>query len=304
MSAGARVAVAGRELSLSNLDKVLYPETGTTKGEVIDYYTRVAPALLAHLKGRALTLKRYPDGVEAGYFYEKRCPSHRPEWVRVAPLGGDRRGSPIPYCVVDDLPTLVWVANLASIELHTSLALAEATGCPTVVAFDLDPGEPATVVECARVALEIREVLDGLGLTCCAKSSGSKGMQLYAPLNTPVTYDATKSFSLAVARLMQKRRPEEVVSDMRKELRRGKVFIDWSQNDEHKTTVSVYSLRAMPTPTVSCPLTWDEVAAVAGGDPSPARQEAPAVVERVERLGDLFAPVLELRQKLPDLATS
>ena len=304
MSPGARVAVAGRELSLSNLDKVLYPKTGTTKGEVIDYYRRVAPALLPHLQGRALTLKRYPNGVEGQFFYEKRCPSHRPEWVRVAPLGGDRRGSPIPYCVVDDLPTLVWVANLASLELHTSLAKAEATQSPTVVVFDLDPGEPATVVECARVALEIREVLDGLGLSSCAKSSGSKGMQLYAPLNTPATYDATKGFALAVARLMEKRRPKEVVSEMRKELRRGKVFIDWSQNDEHKTTVSVYSLRAMPTPTVSCPLTWDEVAAVAGGDPAPARQELGAVIERVEGQGDLFAPVVELRQKLPDLAAS
>jgi bifunctional non-homologous end joining protein LigD len=304
VSAGARVAVAGRELSLSNLDKILYPATGTTKGEVIDYYTRVAPALLPHLQARALTLKRYPDGVEAEYFYEKRCPSHRPPWVRVAPLGGDRRGSPIPYCVVDDLPTLVWVANLASIELHTALALVDNPDRPTVVVFDLDPGEPATVVECARVAQEIREVLDGLGLRCWTKSSGSKGMQVYAPLNTAATFDATKTFALAVARLLERRRPKEVVSEMRKDLRRGKVFIDWSQNDEHKTTVSVYSLRAMSHPTVSCPLTWDEVAEVADGDASLARQEAPAVLERVERLGDLFAPVRELRQELPPLAAA
>ncbi|HMC51475.1 MAG TPA: non-homologous end-joining DNA ligase, partial [Acidimicrobiales bacterium] len=228
MSAGARVAVAGRELSLSNLDKVLYPETGTTKGEVIDYYRRVAPALLPHLQGRALTLKRYPNGVDGGHFYEKRCPSHRPRWVRVAPLGGDRRGAPIPYCVVDDLPSLVWVANLASLELHTSLALAENYARPTAMVFDLDPGEPATVVECARVAQEIREVLDGLGLSCWAKSSGSKGLQVYAPLNTPVTYDDTKSFAFALASLLERRRPREVVSDMRKDLRRGKVFIDWS----------------------------------------------------------------------------
>ena len=303
MSSGARVAVAGRELSLSNLDKVLYPATGTTKGEVIDYCTRVSSALLPHLQGRALTLKRYPDGVEGEYFYEKRCPSHRPPWVRVATLGGDRRG-PIPYCVVDDLPTLVWVANLASIELHTSLAKADEPGRPTVVVFDLDPGEPATVVECAQVALEIRDVLGGLQLQCWAKSSGSKGMQLYSPLNTPVTFDDTKTFALAVARLLARRKPKQVVSEMNKDLRKGKVFIDWSQNDEHKTTVNVYSLRAMPRPTVSCPLTWDEVAQVADGDASVARQEARDVLERVERLGDLFAPVLELRQKLPDLATS
>ena len=303
MSSGARVAVAGRELSLSNLDKVLYPATGTTKGEVIDYYTRVSSALLPHLQGRALTLKRYPDGVEGEYFYEKRCPSHRPPWVRVATLGGDRRG-PIPYCVVDDLPTLVWVANLASIELHTSLAKADEPGRPTVVVFDLDPGEPATVVECAQVALEIRDVLGGLQLQCWAKSSGSKGMQLYSPLNTPVTFDDTKTFALAVARLLARRKPKQVVSEMNKDLRKGKVFIDWSQNDEHKTTVNVYSLRAMPRPTVSCPLTWDEVAQVADGDASVARQEARDVLERVERLGDLFAPVLELRQELPRLAAA
>ncbi|MGH2967595.1 MAG: non-homologous end-joining DNA ligase, partial [Solirubrobacteraceae bacterium] len=235
------VEVEGRTLSLSNLDKVLYPRAGFTKGHVIDYYTRVAPAVLCHLRGRPLTLKRYPNGVEAQYFYEKQCPSHRPDWVRTAAIPIRSNGRVIDFCLADDLPTLVWLANLADLELHTSLARAGDVKAPTILAFDLDPGEPATVVECAQVALELREVFDHFGLAAFPKTSGSKGMQIYVPLNTPTTYERTKPFALAIAQLLERRRPELVVSDMKKSLRRGKVFVDWSQNDEHKTTVCASS---------------------------------------------------------------
>ncbi len=302
--AGTRVRVDGRELSLSNLDKVLYPATGFTKGQVIAYYQAVAPALLPHLTGRPLTLKRYPNGVDDKFFYEKRCPSHRPDWVRVAPVWSGRNNAEVAYCVADDLPTLVWVANLASLELHTSLSKAEDINRPTMVVFDLDPGPPATIVECCRLALRLRDLFERTGLESFAKTSGSKGLQLYVPLNTPVGYDGgTKDFALAVAQLFEGRFPAEVVSSMKKELRPGKVLIDWSQNDEHKTTVCVYSLRARERPTVSTPVTWDEVARTAeAGDPDLLVFDAGAVVERVERLGDLFAPLNQLEQKLPTLA--
>lgn len=297
------VRVDGRQLSLSNLDKVLYPEAGFTKGEVIAYYQQIAPALLPHMAGRPLTLKRYPDGVDGQFFYEKRCPSHRPDWVEVAPIWSGRNGGTVPYCVVGDLPSLVWVANLASLELHTSLSRAEAVERPTTMVFDLDPGPPATVVECCRVALRLHELFGQMGLETVAKTSGSKGLQLYVPLNTPTTYEGgTKDFALAVAQLLEKRFPAEVVSSMKKELRPGKVLIDWSQNDQHKTTVCVYSLRARPRPTVSTPVTWDEVAATAeSGDPDTLVFEAAEVVERVARSGDLFACLDELEQSLPAL---
>ncbi|HEX2064744.1 MAG TPA: non-homologous end-joining DNA ligase [Acidimicrobiales bacterium] len=301
--AGTNVRVDGKELTLSNLDKVLYPEAGFTKGQVIGYYQAVAPVLLPHLVGRPLTLKRYPNGVDEPFFYEKRCPSHRPQWVKVAPVWSRRNKGEVPYCLADDLATLVWVANLASLELHTSLSRADDIARPTMVVFDLDPGPPATVVECCRVGLRLRELFDRMGLEAFAKTSGSKGLQLYIPLNTAVGYDGgTKDFALSVAQLFEQRFPGEVVSSMNKELRRGKVFIDWSQNDEHKTTVCVYSLRARPRPTVSTPVTWDEVAGTAEAeDPDLLVFEADAVVERVSRLGDLFAPLNELEQKLPNL---
>ncbi|MCU1450898.1 MAG: primase-like protein [Acidimicrobiales bacterium] len=300
--AGTEVDIEGRRLKLSNLDKVLYPEAGFTKGQVIDYYTRVASALLPHLRMRPLTLKRYPNGVDQGHFYEKRCPSHRPDWVKTAPVESTRHGGPIDYCVCDDLATLVWVANLASIELHPSLSRGTDVGRPTTMAFDLDPGPPAGIIECCQVAVWLREVLDELGLQSFPKTSGSKGMQLYVPINTPVDYDATKGFSHALARLLEKQHPKEVLSVMTKDLRKGKVFIDWSQNDEHKTTVSVYSLRARERPTVSTPVRWEEVeAALDAGDPDLLRFEAPEVIERVEQDGDLFAPVEKLKQKLPKL---
>ncbi|HEX2700905.1 MAG TPA: non-homologous end-joining DNA ligase [Acidimicrobiales bacterium] len=298
------VEVEGRRLSLSNLDKVLYPETGFTKGQVIGYYQQVAPSLLPHLADRPLTLKRYPNGVDSKFFYEKRCPSHRPDWVEVAPVWSGHNQDVVPYCVVSELATLVWVANLASLELHTSLSRAEPIERPTMMVFDLDPGPPATVVECSRIALRLQELFEQVGLRCVAKTSGSKGMQLYVPLNTPVSYEGgTKDFALAVAQLLEKRFPDEVTSIMKKDVRPGKVFIDWSQNDQHKTTVCVYSLRARPRPTVSTPVTWDEVAATAeSGDPESLVFEADAVVERLASLGDLFACLNEVEQALPRLA--
>jgi bifunctional non-homologous end joining protein LigD len=298
--AAVEVDVEGRRLALRNLDKVLYPSTGFTKGEVIDYYTRVAPHVLPHLRGRALTLRRYPNGVEAGHFFEKQRPSHAPEWVASAAIqAGDRL---IDFVLCEDLPTLVWLANLADLELHPSLALAADPDHPTVLAFDLDPGAPAGLHECCVVALELRETLDGLGLRCFPKTSGGKGMQVYAPLDGAAGYEATKPFAKALARLHEGRAPDRVVSAMRKRDRAGKVFIDWSQNDRHKTTVAVYSLRARDRPAVSTPLDWDEVERVAGG--APAQElvfDAPQLLERVAQRGDLFAPVVALRQPLPAL---
>ena len=294
------VEIDGRRLSLSNLDKVFYPETGFTKGQLIDYYTRIAPAVLPHLRGRPLTLKRYPNGVDQPYFYEKQCPSHRPDWIETAAVWSGHSSRTINYCLANDLPTLVWLANLADLELHTSLALAEDVKAPTLIAFDLDPGPPATIVECAEVALRLREAFEHLGLRAFPKSSGSKGMQVYVPLNTPTTYDETKAFARALAQVLERRHPKLVLSDMSKQRRTGKVFVDWSQNDEHKTTVNVYSLRARERPTVSTPLTWDEVqAARAASDPEALNFTSAEVLERVAEHGDLFAPVAELQQELP-----
>ena len=286
------VEVEGRTLSLSNLGKVMYPAVGFTKGQVIDYYTRVAPALLPHLRDRPLTLKRYPNGVEGGHFYEKNCPSHAPEWVR------KERVDKIDYCICGDLATLVWLANLADLELHPSLSLARDIDRPTTMAFDLDPGAPAGLAECCEVALLLRDALAQLGLDSFAKTSGSKGIQVYVPLNVGgVDYDhGTKALSQALARHLEAQHPKLIVSQQRKDLRRGKVLIDWSQNDEHKTTVCVYSLRARERPSVSTPLAWEEL-----DDPDALVFEAADVLERVERHGDLFAPVAELSQELPAL---
>jgi len=300
------VRVGDRELTMSNLDKVLYPKTGFTKGQVIGYYQAIAPALLPHLAGRPLTLKRYPNGVEGQFFYEKRCPSHRPEWMSTASVWSERTKGEVNYCVVDELASLVWVANTASLELHPSLSRAADISRPTMVVFDLDPGAPATVVECCTIALRLRELFFQMGLESFVKTSGSKGLQLYVPLNSPVTYEGgTKDFALAVAQLFEKRFPGEVVSSMKKDVRKGKVLIDWSQNDRHKTTISVYSLRARDRPTVSTPVTWEEVAMTAeGGDPDGLVFDADAVVDRLARLGDLFAPLNELEQHLPSLAST
>src|SRR5690242_19471161 len=253
------VDIQGRQLQLSNMDKVLYPEAGFSKGQVIDYYVRVAPALLPHLHDRPLTMKRYPNGVSGQFFYEKNCPKHRPDWVQTAPVWSEGNNRWMHYCVVQDLPTLVWAANLADIELHTSLSWAKEILQPSFIVFDLDPGPPANIVQCCRVGMWVRRIFGHFGLQSFAKTSGSKGLQVYVPLNTPVTYDQTKPFAHELARVLESEHPELVVSDMKKSLRVGKILVDWSQNDEHKTTVNVYSLRAKQRPTVSTPVSWDEV---------------------------------------------
>jgi bifunctional non-homologous end joining protein LigD len=295
------VEVGGRRLKLSNLEKVLYPAVGFTKGAVIDYYTRVAPVLLPHLRGRPLTLKRYPDGVEGEYFYEKQCPSHRPEWVSTAAVKAN--GKTINFCLANDLPTLVWTSNLADLELHTSLSLAKNVDRPTMMVFDLDPGAPAAILECVEVGLLLRETLDELGLESFPKTSGSKGFQVYVPLNTPrVTYDDTKPFARALAQLLEKQHPKLVVSNMKKELRKGKVLVDWSQNNDFKTTICVYSLRAKERPTVSTPVEWEEAeSALKKKDADRLVFDSEALLARVEHHGDLFEPVLKLKQRLPKL---
>jgi bifunctional non-homologous end joining protein LigD len=284
----------GRALKISNWDKVLFPDTGFTKGDLIAYYARIAPAVLAHLRDRPLTLKRYPNGVEAPYFYEKQSPSHRPEWVQTVRVGG------VDYTLAQDRPTLIWLANLADIELHTSLSVAADPDRPTMLVFDLDPGPPAGIVECCEVALVLRGMFAALGLESVVKTSGSKGMQMYVPLNTDVSYAQTKPFARQVAELLEQRLPELVVSRMTKRLRGGKVLVDWSQNDDHKTTVTVYSVRARERPTVSTPVSWEEVRACRdAGEPETLSFDTDEVLARVARDGDLFAMLLSTRQELP-----
>jgi bifunctional non-homologous end joining protein LigD len=298
---GVEIELEGRTLKLTNLDKVLYPETGFTKRDLVAYYGRVAPVLLPHLHDRPLTLKRYPNGVDGEFFYEKRSPPHRPDWVQTVAIASDRGKAVIPYTLCQDLPTLVWLANLADLELHPSLSLAQDAERPTSLAFDLDPGAPAGLVECSEVALQLRALFDGIGLKAYAKTSGSKGIQVYVPLNTTEAgYAHTKPFAHAVAAMLEQRHPDLVVSAMAKLGRRGKVLIDWSQNDAHKTTVNVYSLRATERPTVSTPLRWSEVIACRDQrQPRLLRFGPDQVLERVAEHGDLFAPVLEQRQRLP-----
>lgn len=297
-----RVSVGERELVLSNLTKPLYPEPDDdgrpfTKGDVIDYYARIADVMVPHLAERCITLRRYPNGSDKPSFFEKRCPSHRPRWVGTARGPGDRNGD-VDYCVLDSQAALVWTANLAALELHVPMALATDLESPTMVVFDLDPGEPAALTECCQVALLLSEVLARVGLEAWPKTSGSKGLQLYVPVNSPCTHDQASEFALAVSQLLERDHPKQVLTNMATQQRGGKVFIDWSQNSRHKTTIGVYSLRARPRPTVSTPLTWDEVAACAEGEID-LRFEASDVLERVSELGDLFAPVLTTVQTLP-----
>jgi bifunctional non-homologous end joining protein LigD len=280
---------------------VLWPKTGFTKGEMIDYYARVADVVLPHLRGRPLTLKRYPNGVAEKFFYEKRCPRHRPDWVHTVTIYSGRNEGDIDFCVCDDRATLIWVAQLASLELHPSLSHAKDIERPTVLAFDLDPGAPADIIQCCEIGLRLRDMFENLGLQSFPKTSGSKGLQVYVPLNRKVSYAETKSFAHAVAQAMERSDPDLVVSRMKKDLRKGKVLVDWSQNDEHKTTVAVYSLRAKERPTVSTPVEWKEVErALKREDPDALTFEAKDVLKRVEKRGDLFAPVAELKQKLPE----
>jgi len=305
VAASQVVEVDGRELKLTNLDKVLYPATGFTKGEMVDYYAKVAEAMVPHLKGRAVTLRRFPEGVDDldSAFFEKRCPKHRPKWVKTTNVRAGPNAGNIDFCVCDGRPTLIWMAQLASIELHPSLSLGRAPTRPTVLAFDLDPGPPADIVDCCQVALRLREMFGHFGVESFPKTSGSKGMQVYVPLNQKkMSYDLTKPFAKAIAQLLEKQTPDQVVSKMKKLERADRVFVDWSQNHRSKTTIAVYSLRAREHPTASTPLMWSEVEAVAdSGDGSPLVFEAGDVLERVEEHGDLFAPVLELEQELPEL---
>lgn len=296
------VQIKGRRLSLSNLEKELYPSCGFTKARVLEYYGRIAAFILPHLKDRALTLKRYPDGVEKPFFYEKRCPAHHPAWAQTAEVVGDDIG-PITACLVNNTETLLWVANLASLELHVPLARAGSPETPDAMVFDLDPGEQATILDCARVALILRELLARLRLAGYPKTSGQKGLHVYVPLNCrEATFEDTKQFSKTVAVIMQKNYPELVTSKMSKELRTGRVFINWSQNDASKTMICVYSLRAREKPFVSCPLEWGELEHLAGlGDPGRFQVIHSEAVSRVETMGDLFREVLVKEQRLPHI---
>jgi bifunctional non-homologous end joining protein LigD len=297
VSGGVEIDVEGRHLSLSNLDKVLYPN-GFTKAQVIDYMARIAPVAIPHLTGRALTFRRYPDGTDTAGFFEKRCPGHRPPWVEVALGPGDRHGG-IEYCRIDETASMVWAANMAAIELHAPMALAGDLDTPRVLVFDFDPGAPATIVECCQIAVATRAVLDAVGLRGWCKTSGSKGLQMYVPLNTPgVTHSGAADFALAVGQVLERQMPGRVTTVMAKAERPGKIFVDWSQNALHKTTIAPYSLRARAEPTVSTPVRWREVEACAEGELE-LRFTSDAVLARVAEHGDLFADVLVLEQELP-----
>jgi len=297
------IEVEGRELKLSNLDKVLYPAVGFTKAQLIDYYVRIAPVLLPHLKGRPLTMKRYPEGVAGQFFYEKNCPKHRPDWVKTVPVWSEGNNRWMQYCAVEDLATLVWAANLADIELHTSLSLGVKIEQPTFLVFDLDPGPPANIVQCCQVGLWVRALFEAMGMDAYPKTSGSKGLQVYVPLHTAATYEDTKSFAREIARRLERRYPDRVVSDMKKALRTNKVFVDWSQNDQYKTTICVYSLRAKDRPTASAPLMWEEVEqCLKKQDADLLVFDSAAVLERADKHGDLYEPVLKQKQKLPPIS--
>lgn len=290
------VTVDGEVLSLSNLGKVLYPAVGFTKGEVIDYYSRIGHVMLPHVAKRCVTMRRYPDGVNKPSFFNKRCPDHRPEWVGVARGPGESDG-PIDYCLIDSQAALVWAANLAALEIHLPMARSSDLATPTMVVFDLDPGEGSTMVDCAQVALLLRQVLDAVGLEAFPKTSGSKGLQVYLPVNTPTTHRAASEFALAVGQLLTRQYPKQVLVNMNKAERKNKVFLDWSQNSHSKTTIGVYSMRARPTPTVSTPVTWDEVEAAANG--AGLTFSTADVLVRVDEMGDLFEPTLTVEQSLP-----
>jgi bifunctional non-homologous end joining protein LigD len=291
------VQIEGRSLAVSNLDKILYPASGFTKGEVLDYYARVAPMLLPHLRGRPLTRKRYPNGVDGQSFFEKNAPRGTPEWVRTVTLpvpGSTKNRETIDFVIADDLPTLVWVANLAALELHVPQWRVDSDGVvlpPDLLVFDLDPGEPATAVECCRVALLLRQLLADDALTAYPKTSGSKGLQLYVPIR-PTSADDTRAYAKTLAQRLTREQPDLVLFDMTRALRPGKVLVDWSQNAAAKTTVAPYSLRARPTPTASTPVTWDEIEACSA--PEDLRFEAAQVLDRVETEGDLLAELATL----------
>src|SRR5215213_2266698 len=293
------VEVEGRRLRLTNLDKVLYPVTGFTKGQVIDFYARIGPVILSHLDDRPVTMVRWPDGVGGERFFEKRCPGHRPHWLDTVPLDAD---PDVPACSLDSVPALVWTANLAALELHTPQARAVDPWQPSAIVFDLDPGPGTDLRDCARVALELHDLLDQLAMRAVAKTSGSKGLHLSVGIRPSVDADTTKGFALALGKVLESRDPKRVTVTMAKEQRGGRVFVDWSQNDRHKTTVCAYSLRATEAPGVSTPLSWEEVDSLArGGDPRDFAFTPTEVLERVEELGDLYADSLAGDQELPSL---
>lgn len=299
------ITVGGRRLSIRRLDRIVFPRTATTKGELLDYYVRVGDVMLPHLRERLLHMHRYPEGVEGPRFWQKGCPEHRPAWMQTAPVWSRDKQANIDFCVVDELPALLWAVNIGSIELHTSLHTRADMQRPTTLAFDLDPGEGVDVIACAEVALRLRELLDGVGLRAFAKTSGSKGLQVYVPLNADVTYAQAKPAAKAIAEFLERDRPDLVVSRMAKALRRGKVLIDWGQNSEHKSMVCAYSVRAKARPTVSTPLLWDEVeAAVGAADAEMLAFEMTDVPARVARHGDLFADVLAREQQIGRLASA
>ena len=294
--------INGHEVKLSNLNKVFYPKTGFTKGQILDYYLRIAPVLVPHLKDRPLTMKRYPNGVDAPFFYEKKCPSFRPDWVKTVSVFSKHNEEDIDFCVVNDVATLMWAVNLADLEFHTLLAKGGNADSPTSIVFDLDPGEPASLMECCRVGCWLRSVMEKLGLQSFAKTSGSKGLQVYVPLNSGATYEETGPFARKIAEGLEDQNPDLVVAKMNKSVRKGKVFVDWSQNSRHKTTVCVYSLRAKERPTVSTPVTWDEVERAVTTKSAEKLIFLPnQVLSRVEKLGDLFQPLLKLKQKVPKI---
>ena len=294
--------IEGKSLKLSNLDKIYYPRTNFSKAQVIDYYAKIAPYLLPHIKDHPLTLKRYPHGSGKNFFYQKECPSHKPKWLKTASVWSEKNRRNINFTLANDLPSLLWVINLAALELHTSLSLKSDVSQPRVLVFDLDPGLPATILECAQVALWLREIFAKYDLKSYPKTSGSKGLQVYIPINTATNYEDTKEFAHALAKLLEKQHPEAVVSKMKKSLRPGKVFIDWSQNDQHKTTVCVYSLRAKDTPTVSTPVSWDEVGQALDTRKAQSLSfTSEQVLQRIEKFGDLFSPILSAKQHLPKI---
>ncbi len=294
--ASTRTTIDGRELSVSNLDKVLFPETGFTKGQLIDYYVRVAPAILPHVRERPLTMKRFPDGVDGKFFFEKHIPSHAPEWVASVDVGSSDGEDVIPYAMINDLPTLAWAANLGTIELHVPLwhvgRHRKLPARPDHMVFDLDPGEGTSIVECCEVAAYIMDELAAQGTEAFAKTSGSKGLQLYAVVSAKTTWDTLRDRAHEIAQKLEAEHRELVVSNMRKSLRRGRVLIDWSQNHSAKTTVAAYSVRAMAGPTVSTPVTPAEVERCADKkDPRILRFETADVLRRIDKVGDLFAPL-------------
>ncbi len=296
------VEMAGKKLPLANLEKDLYPAYGFTKAAILGYYRGIATFILPHLKDRALTFKRYPEGVDKEFFFEKRCPVHRPAWVRTAEIPQDD-GERMTVCLINDLETLLWAENLAALELHVPLARAASPGTPDSMVFDLDPGEPASILECSRVALILRDLLSRMGLVSYVKTSGQKGLHVFVPLNrTKATFEDTRTFTKAVAGIMQKHYPELVTAKMAKKERNAKVFINWSQNEASKTMVCVYSLRAREKPFVSFPLAWSELEDPGRiGKPERLQVTHAEALSRAVEQGDLFHDVLVKEQMLPHL---